>query len=163
MKQITTIIQMILIFTLVTGCGSSKWWSGEVDGYATISQKSSYGATSVVVPPRTVRISFPSHGTMRFGKDSLISDCTVLLSGGDVNSDEQMSGFDRAYKGEFNGGLPCEAYLSGSAATKIEIYEAMVKRSKETGEITVKLGFHTEKSNAVFYEFEFRGSKKGWF
>lgn len=165
MKQITTTVFVMLIFTAFAGCGGdSDWWSGELEGSQTIMQESSSGGGStVVVPARAGKVFFPAYATLRTGKDSPIPDCTIALAGGDANADEQISGFDRAFKGETNGGSPCEAFLSSGVPTKIEIYQGIAKRDKATGEITIKLNFRPLNAGAVYYAYEFRGRKSGWF
>ena len=153
-------IQFGLVLAMLFGLSAcfGDWRSGEYEGTAKITTKSYYDSQpAIVVPARTGTVKFPFSTTLKLGDDTPIPNCSIAFS------DENLSIFDRAFKGDTNGGQDCEAFLSKSAGTKIEFFRSSVTRA-DGGEITVNLKFRPRDSvSETLYEFEFQGRKKGWF
>lgn len=166
MKRKIKFTVVLAVFIALCGCGYDSDWAvnTEYEGTAKIIAKSySDSQPTIVVSPQSGRIEFKTYGTLKLGDLTPIPDCTISFSGGDIDSAHNLSGFDRAFKGDTNGGQDCEAFLTKGVKTKIKFFQTSVTRA-DSGEITVNLKFRPHDSvSETLYEFEFQGRKKGWF
>ena len=162
-------IKLGLILAALVGlcaCGTDyDWWSGELEGTSKISQIYSSGsAAQIVSPQQKGKLIFKAPFSLKLGTDTQLPDCSLSFSAGDVDIKHKVSGFDRAFKGDTNNGKGCQAFLTSATPTEIETYHSEVTRD-DKGEVTLKINFRPIGATGTSgqYEFEFRGTKKGWF
>ena len=164
-KQITIFLLTLAGLAGLSACGSDyDWWSGELEGASRINAVySSGGAGEIIVPEQAGKLQFKSPFALKLGMTTPLPDCYVSFSAGDVDIAHQVSGFDRAFKGDTNSGKGCEALLGSGKPVEVDIYHAVVKRD-DNGNVTLTINFRpTGSTGSSNYEFVFRGRKKGWF
>lgn len=157
---------LILILTVgLTACGYDyDWMKGEFAGTTRVTRID--GTTRLEnVSSGEGRINFKIPFYARLGGGTPLPDCNVQFASETEPDKYFLTDVGSEYRGESNDGKGCQARLGTSGETvPIEIYRGKMRREPD-GLMVMNLEFRVKGATGTGgqYEFEFRGSKKGWF